>query len=209
MESPRSQLSLVPDTGADDRALVAAVRRGDKRSADALVRRVGPRAKGAIRRLLRRTTNDDADLLQLVLIELVTSIDSFRGDCALNTWVDRIAAHVVYKRLRRQRLETRLFEGLSDGTEEVVGAQSAERASMTSNLVSRVRAVLAEVDQEKVTAWLLFDVHGLSLDEVAHALEVTPVAAQSRVARARKEVRALLERDPELAQAMSPWEVPS
>ncbi|PZR07523.1 MAG: hypothetical protein DI536_26995 [Archangium gephyra] len=207
MDSGRSHLQLVPHD--DDGALVAAVRGGDRRSADALVRRAGPRAKAAIRRLLRRATPDDADLLQLVLIELVTSIDSFRGDCSLNTWVDRIAAHVVYKRLRRRSLEARLFEGLGEEGHDVAGAQSAERASVTSNLVARVRSRLAELDQDKVTAWLMFDVHGLSLEELAHALEITPVAAQSRVSRARKEVRACLERDPELAQAMSQWEVPS
>lgn len=206
MNAGRPHLTVVPSD--DEGALIAAVRRGDRRSADALVRRAGPRAKAAIRRLLRHASHDDADLLQLVLIELVTSIDAYRGDCSLNTWVDRIAAHVVYKRLRRRSLEARLFEGLGDDDAGVAGPASAERASMASSLVARVRDVLSHLDPEKVTTWVMVDVHGLSLEEVAHALEVTPVAAQSRVSRARREVRACLEGDPELAQAMSQWEVP-
>lgn len=207
MFSVGSPLSVVSND--DDGALIAGVRRGDRRCADSLVRRAGPRAKAAIRRLLRHATADDADLLQLVLIELITSIDSFRGDCSLNTWVNRIAAHVVYKRLRRRKLETRLFEGLGDAGHDVVGTHSAERASMASSVLSQVRAKLSALDPEKVTAWLLFDVHGLSVEEVAHALELSAVAAQSRVSRARREVRACLESDPELTQAMSQWEVPS
>ncbi|MCA2981351.1 MAG: sigma-70 family RNA polymerase sigma factor [Myxococcaceae bacterium] len=187
-----------------DEQLVAGIRAGDARLANELVRRCGPRAKGAIRRLLRR---DEPDLVQVVLMELVQTIDRWRGECSLSTWVERLAAHVVYKRLRRERLEARLFEGLATEALEVAGRASAERASMTADALERVQALLSDLPHELVNTWLLFDVYGLTTQEVAAALEVSPVAAQSRVSRARRDVQARLARDPELLDVINHLEV--
>jgi RNA polymerase sigma factor (sigma-70 family) len=191
-------------SGLTDEQLVAAVRAGDARLANELVKRCGPRAKGAIRRLLRR---DEPDLLQLVLIELVQTIDRWRGECSLSTWVDRIAAHVVFKRLRRERLEARLFDGLSAEALEVAGHASAERASMTARVLGRVQGQLADLPHELINTWLLFDVYGLTTQEVAAALDVSPAAAQSRVSRARRDVHARLSQDPELLDVLNHLEV--
>lgn len=177
--------------------------------ANALVRRAGPRAKAQVRRLLRQRTPDDDDLLQSVLIELVTTIDSYRGDCSLNTWIDRITAHVVFKRLRRQKLEKRLFEGLDDSTGEVASDASAERAALTRSVLARVRARVAHLDQGNVTAWLMIDVYGLTIEELASALELSVAAAQSRASRARREVRECLRGDEELEDVLSSWEAAS
>jgi RNA polymerase sigma-70 factor, ECF subfamily len=205
-----THLSVVRGEPAlDDATLIARMRNGDAAMADALVRRAGPRAKGAVRRLLRHTTPDDDDLLQLVLMELVTTIDGYRGECSLNTWIDRIATHVVYKRLRRQTLERRLFEGMDESAERIASGDSTERRAVTVDLVARVKERLAHLDEEKVTTWLMFDVHGLSLEELAHAFESTVAAVQSRVSRARKEVRACLEGDAELFDVLSSWEASS
>ncbi len=203
----RPLLTVVPrNEPLDDAALVARVKAGESAMANALVRRAGPRAKAQVRRLLRQRTADDDDLLQSVLIELVTTIDAYRGDCSLNTWIDRIAAHVVYKRLRRQKLERRLFEGLDDSTCEVASAASAERSALTRSVLERVQARVAHLEEENVTAWLMVDVYGLTIEELASALEVSVAAAQSRASRARREVRACLSDDVELEDVLSSWE---
>jgi RNA polymerase sigma-70 factor, ECF subfamily len=201
-----SHLSLVPSGGPDDEVLLSRLRAGEVGAANELVRRAGPRAKAAVRRLLRGRSPDDDDLLQLVLIELVGTIDAFRGDCSLNTWIDRIAAHVVFKRLRRQKLERRLFDGLGEPSDDLPSGHSTDRRVLTQSVLSRVQALVAHLDSEKVMAWLMLDVHGLSLEELAHALEITVAAAQSRASRARREVRACLEADAELSDVLSSWE---
>lgn len=198
-------LALVDQGALEDQALISRVKAGDAACAEELVRRAGPRAKAAIRRLLRQPSSDDDDLLQLVLVELVTTIDAFRGECSLNTWVDRLAAHVVFKRLRRQNLERRLFDGLGEEAEQVASHHSSERRALTENLLERVKTRLAEVDFEKVSAWLLFEVHGFTLEEVAHTMGTSVAAAQSRVSRARREVRACLEGDAELMDTLFTW----
>jgi RNA polymerase sigma-70 factor, ECF subfamily len=197
----RAHLSVV---ATDDDALVAGVRAGDAACATAFVKRVGPRAKACVRRLLRGDASDHEDIVQLALVELVTTIDRFSGQCSLDTWVDRLTAHLVYKKLRRSRLERRLFDGLLDDaeTQAVASTTSSERRAMTVSVLNRIRSRLQHLDEEKVASWVLFDVHGLSLEEVAGVLEISVTAAQSRVSRARRDVHAALAGDDELAQLL-------
>lgn len=205
--SPPRHLSVVSSARGDDGLILTGVRQGKPEMADRLVRRAGPRARSAIKRLLPSWTSEHDDLVQLTLLELVGSIDSFHEECSLDTWIDRLAANVVYKRLRRASLERRLFDELTPEALEVAGRESSERRTLTLNVIDRVRDCLERVDDEKVATWVLFEVHGLTLEEVALAAEISVTAAQSRVSRARRAVREALEKDPELATLLEDWEM--
>jgi RNA polymerase sigma-70 factor (ECF subfamily) len=198
-------LALVPTTlTADaDEALVAGVKAGRRDVAGHFVKRVGPRAKATIRRLLRHHSAEHEDLLQVALVELVTTIGRFRGQCSLDTWTDRITAHVVFKRLRRLRLETQFVGGLCDDALLVPAADSPERRAATEKVLARVKALLGGMTEDRLTAWVLSDVHGFSLEEIADILEVSVAAAQSHVSRGRRDVRERLNSDPELADTLT------
>jgi DNA-directed RNA polymerase specialized sigma subunit len=86
----------------DDVQLLAALRANDVHAATAFHDRVRPQVDRTILRLLGRRDVDHEDLVQLSLIELIYSVDKFRGDCSLDSWTSTIAAHVVYKHLRRR-----------------------------------------------------------------------------------------------------------
>lgn len=148
-------------------------------------------------------------MLQVALIELVKTIDRFEGHCSLDTWIDRVTAHVVYKFLRKQKLERRLFEGMTEEAESVRSCTTADRRALTTNALERIASRLSHLDAEKVAAWVLFDVHGFTLEELAQTLDVSAAAAQSRVSRARRDVRAALESDEELMGLLPTLEMPS
>src|SRR6185312_1851206 len=77
----------------DDNELLEAVRSGDTAAATAFYRRVRPLVDATIGRLLGRHDAEVEDMAQVALIELVRSIDRFRGDCSLDTWISRVTAH--------------------------------------------------------------------------------------------------------------------
>jgi RNA polymerase sigma-70 factor, ECF subfamily len=186
--------------GLDDTELLGAVRSGDDSAATAFYRRVRPQVDATIGRLLGRYDADVEDVAQLAFIELVRSIDRFRGECSLDTWVSRITAFVVCKQIRRRRLERGIFE--RSEVEQADGGRAGSRL-VARDLLERIRAHLNDMDQDKALAFLLHDVCGFDLREAARMLDVSVAAAQKRLVRGRRELRERLGDDPELADMLA------
>ncbi len=102
------------EVAPDDSELLAALRAGDASAASAFHDRVRPCVDRTLRRLLGVGHVDHQDLAQNALIELVTTIQRFRGSCSLDAWVSTLTSRVVYKAFRRNKIERRLFSALTE-----------------------------------------------------------------------------------------------
>jgi RNA polymerase sigma-70 factor (ECF subfamily) len=184
---------------ARDVALVAGVRSGNAGVAAAFHDRVRPTIDRTLVRLLGRRDVDHDDLAQRALIELFTTIASYRQECSLDSWAATLTARVVWKHLRRRKLERKMFEGVApdDGMRLVAPHELASQAVMRG-LVARVEKLIEKMDHDRAWAFLLHDVCGYDLREVASITSASVAAAQSRLSRGRRELHALLAADPEL-----------
>jgi RNA polymerase sigma-70 factor (ECF subfamily) len=187
---------LIPSL--DDTQLLDALRAGDPTAAAALHDRVQPVVDRTVARLLGRRDVDHEDLSQLALIEIVYGIDLFRGECSLDSWCSAISAHVVYKHIRRRQIERRIFE-LGDGVEDVPSSRSDGRDLSIRSIMRRVHTHLATIEENKAWTYLLHDVFGYDLREIAKITGVTMAAAQTRLTRGRRELHERIAADPELA----------
>ncbi len=215
-EPSRPQLRLVSATEAgkpasvrppalevDDTELLTEVRRGDPGAATAFHDRVRPQVDRTVRRLLGAGDPDREDIAQLALIELVSTIDRYRGDCSLDAWTSTLTARVVYKAIRRRRTERRLFAGVAPADAETGVARQRAPETWTHDLLPRVLGHLRAIDESRAWAFLLHDVWGYDLREMADIMDVSVAAAQSRLVRGRRELHARIARDPELADTMT------
>jgi RNA polymerase sigma-70 factor, ECF subfamily len=184
----------------DDNELLEAVRSGDDSASTAFYHRVRPPVDATISRLLGPRDADVEDVAHLAFIEIVASIHRFRGECSLDTWVSRVTAFVVCKQIRRRRIERGVFQR-ADSEAEDRGRPGPRLVARS--LLARVRTHLAEIDEGKTLAFLLHDVCGFDLREAARMLDVSVAAAQKRLVRGRREVRARLAADPELADMLT------
>ena len=163
---------------------------------------------GDIYALLFRLTEDEEearDLTQETFLQAFRSIERFRGDADLRTWLYRIAVNQARNRWRwwrrRRREKTVSLEansGNGDGPplgdtladssqrdpEQIALARERERA-----LLIALRS-LARPFRETV---ILRDIEGLSYEEVAAALEMSVGTVKSRLSRGRAELRRRLE----------------
>ena len=176
-----AMLRLVPREGEplasvpaqnDDDALLAAVRRGDPKEAGLLRQRAWPQVDRTVRRLLGKTDPDRDDLSQLALIDLVRSIDGYRGDCSLDTWAKTVTSHVVFKHIRRWRTERQFFiDLLADDGElaELLGpVLDDERRSLSRDLLARIATLLDTMNRDRAWAFILHDVLGYSARDHRH-----------------------------------------
>jgi RNA polymerase sigma-70 factor (ECF subfamily) len=184
----------------DDTQLLAALRAGDPKAATALYERCRPTVDRTVRRLLGRPDQDQQDISQQVMVEIVRSVDRYRGECPFDAWIATVAAHIVWKSLRRRRLERRVLVA-DDGLEAEASDQPAHNALLRS-VIRRVSRHLEAMDEARAWAFLLHDVHGYDLREMSQIMEVSESAAQSRLVRGRKELHERIADDPELADAL-------
>jgi len=184
----------------DDTRLLAAIRAGDPQAATALYERSRPIVDRTVRRLLGRPDQDQPDISQQAMVEIVRSVDRYRGECPLDAWIATVAAHIVWKSLRKRKLERRVL--VMDSDQEMESPEQPARTAMLRSVIRRVKGHLEQMDEARAWAFLLHDVHGYDIREMAQIMDVSQAAAQSRLVRARKEVHQRIARDPELADAL-------
>jgi RNA polymerase sigma-70 factor, ECF subfamily len=143
------------------------------------------------------------DLAQQSFIELVLSLDRYRGECSLETWSSTITARTVFKFLRRRTTERRIFQPSDQTPDTVTAPSSFGRQVVARDLTMRIRGHLEAIAADKAEAFLLHDVCGFSAREIAGINNISEAAAHARIARGRTELHARLAADPELREALS------
>src|ERR1700690_2877397 len=123
-----------------DDEILGALRRGDDRVAEDFYWRVKPVVDRSVRRLLGRLDSDGEDMVQVALVQLIESLPSYRGECPLDAWVSAVSANVVYKHIRRRRLERNIFvDTLLD--EDLIEACRIEAPTVTAPFRDALRRI--------------------------------------------------------------------
>ena len=186
----------------EDLAIVAALGDGDRIAAKTFHDRVRPALDRTLRRLLGLHDADYDDLLQESLVELVRSAASYRAQGSLDGWVSVVTARVVYRHIRDRQSERRVFDASATDLQFETAHGRPEEEALARDLLRRIRTHLDRVEETKAWTYLLHDVAGYELAEIAEITGVTVAAAQSRLVRGRKELDALIAADPELAELL-------
>jgi RNA polymerase sigma factor (sigma-70 family) len=143
------------------------------------------------------------DLIQDVFIEVFRSLERFRGEAKLSTWIARITTRVAMAHIGSRKPPTQSLDTVAEvGT----GAPNAEDVAVFRQTAERLYLALDRVDPVHRIAFALHVIEGLPLREVAEITDASLVATKSRVWRARRELERRARRDPLLAGFLSPRE---
>lgn len=188
------------DVPGDERALVAALRAGDERAFETIVRVYGGRLLAVARRFTRNEA-DAQDVLQSAYLSAFRALDTFAGACQLSTWLHRIVVNTALMKLRSRRrkpeesIEAFLPAFEQDGHHvEQFTEWSAQADALLERTETRatVRACIEQLPENYRTVLLLRDIEELSTDDVADTLGMTPTAVKVRLHRARQALSTLL-----------------
>jgi RNA polymerase sigma-70 factor (ECF subfamily) len=196
-----SRSSGAPSAGDEERGLLAALRAGDERAYERLVREQGGRLLAVARRLLR-SDEDARDALQEAFLQAFRNLDGFAGQARLSTWLHRIVINAALMRLRSRRarpeepIEPLLPKFLADGhtvRRYTDWGACPEELAGRGELRERVRRAIDRLPATYRTVLVLRDLEELDTGEVAGLLGVTPNAVKIRLHRARQALRELLD----------------
>ncbi|MCB9898252.1 MAG: sigma-70 family RNA polymerase sigma factor [Planctomycetes bacterium] len=191
----------------DDETLLPALRAGDERAFATMVEATAGRLLAVARRFMR--SDDEAhDVLQDAYLQAFRKIGGFEGHSKLTTWLHRIVVNAALMKLRsKARVRETSIEDLLPhfrddghhlelpGAWTETGADLAERAE----LAQTVRQAIDTLPDSYRNVILLRDIEGLSTEEAANVLEVSPNAVKTRLHRARVALRTVL--DPHMRSA--------
>ena len=156
-----------------------------------------------IRRYLVRLvgTSDAEDLAQDVFEKAQRAMGTFRGDSRVLTWLYRVATNAAIDRLRSAERHSDLerddapaesldADGASDAVEERSLDGELDRARMRECILQ----VVEQLPASQSAIILLGELRGLSDRQMADALGISLGAAKIRLHRARRALKAALER---------------
>ena len=193
MESDRLKI-VGPDP---DVVLAQAVGSGDPQATRALAERLCDRTRATVHFLCGGDRDAD-DLSQLALVAVLRSAHSFRGDCPIERWADRIAVRTALRALRHRRWREKIVALQEDPLPESHGAPDAR--IFRHFLRGRLSGLLARLSEDRRTAVVLHWVHGYSVAEIAELTESPPNTVRDRLRVAKKQLRGLFSKDPALSE---------
>ena len=131
--------------------------------------------------------HDGEDAAQEAMLRIWRTIGQYRFESAFSTWVYRVTASCCMDAIRkRQRHEQPSLEemGEASGFDPADGSETPQEQTERKETRSAIRQAIAAVR----------DVHGLSVEETAQALQIAQGTVKSRLARAREKIAAELKR---------------
>lgn len=200
-----SEPVLSPVEPDDEATLVRRIRAGDRRAFEQMMRRYNRRLYRLARAALRDQT-EAQDALQDAYLLAYRSINQFRGEAALATWLSRLVLNECLGRRRRSlRRENvvRIVSSDTDSSVETVAGGDADlpdQAASRAQILGLLESKLDELPEEFRTVFVLRSVEELSVEETAASLSIPQATVRSRHFRAKGLLREALAREVDLAE---------
>ncbi|EGD46058.1 RNA polymerase, sigma-24 subunit, ECF subfamily [Ruminiclostridium papyrosolvens DSM 2782] len=148
-------------------------------------------------------TEDAYEQAQETFIKAFKYIKDFKGNCAISTWLYRIATNVCLDFIRKHKnkkvisIEQNTFEDLQLKDSLVSENPGPEKVAETNAQKQAIKEAMDKMNEKNRLVIILRDFMGLSYDEISDTMKVPVGTVKSRINRARNELRELLCKDKE------------
>ncbi|HVT88792.1 MAG TPA: RNA polymerase sigma factor [Tepidisphaeraceae bacterium] len=175
---------------SDEPQLIEQLRRGERAALETLI----ARNHGAIAKLVSRLSGwsgDSEDLVQEVFVAALANARRFKGGSRLSTWLTRIAINVCRHHHRTRMLRAKFWKKWMLGVAEVAHEdatqpiQQGERIARVTESLRRLKGIYREVV-------VLHYLEGMTIEQVAHLLNLSRGTIEIRMHRARKMLQNML-----------------
>lgn len=191
------------DSRAAEAAFIKRLVARDETAFNELVRLYERRVYALVYRMMGRR-HEAEELTQEVFVQVFKSIDRFRGDAKLSTWLFRVAVNMCKNKLkyyaRRGGSHQQDYDAIADGavttSAEGVSVGSVERPDELVagiQLERLVKQALGQLEPDFRELVVLRDVEDLSYEEIAQVTGLPRGTVKSRIHRGRQQLRERVE----------------
>jgi RNA polymerase sigma factor (sigma-70 family) len=178
--------------------LIDSAKEGSKESLEKIVSEIQDNIYGLALRMLYNPF-DAKDATQEILIKVITSLNSFKGESLFTTWVYRIAANYIMRLKQVKKKNALTFLEY----EESLELESSERWKQPETdfedktyldeiRISCLQGLLLCLSRELRITYLLVDIFDVNSTEGAKILSISPTAFRKRLSRAREKLQSFL-----------------
>jgi len=183
----------------EEKSLVEALHRGDRYACDDLVQQFSGKIYNVALRLTGQPTEAE-EVMQETFINACRGVEAFEGRSSLSTWLYRIATNNGL--MRRRRKETPVVSLDTSPSEEDTAEfwprhhenwdWNPETITLSGELQQVMDQAVDELPEQLRSVFVLRDLEGMSTQETAEVLDISPSNAKVRLHRARLMLREYL-----------------
>ena len=174
----------------EDREDIQRAREGDRKAFRRLVEKYQQRVARSVVAMLGPSSEVD-DVVQDTFIKCYQSLDKFRGDASFATYVNKIAVNKSLDVLRRRKRFRGRF--LSRDDEQHTLVEPTYDVHETTEKTALVHRAIQQLSPKHRAVIVLRVIEGYSTEETAGMLNLAYGTVLSRLSRAQKKLKELLE----------------
>jgi RNA polymerase sigma-70 factor (ECF subfamily) len=188
-------------TPLQDPELLARSIAGDRASREELARACLSRVRRTVFLSVPRPAEAD-DIAQTALSRIFATLNGFRGDAKLTTWIDRITVNAIRDHFRRRSILAALhFAGVGD-LEPAPKSSEPDAGWQRRRLAESLRRHLLRIRPPKRIALMLSVAYGYTVNEIAAMTDCSVETAKKRLQHGRRELISRVRRDPYLSRVL-------
>ncbi|NBC82548.1 MAG: sigma-70 family RNA polymerase sigma factor [Bacteroidetes bacterium] len=136
-------------------------------------------------------SHDAADITQEVFIKFFESLDSFRGDAKISTWLYRITVNVSLNMVRNERKRKYSLE-IKDIDIPAANDTNYDKELENEQIKNALSQALAKLPKRQQSVFVLSRYNDMSYHEIAAVENISVSAVESLLYRARRNLQKYL-----------------
>lgn len=141
---------------------------------------------------------DAPDLTQIVFLKVSQSLDNFRGESSLATWIYRIATNTAHDHAASSPIKQRKVMLLLDDMDSAddlpdLSSPGMDKEHILKEMNACIRGIVDQLPENYRTILLLSEFEGFTNPEIAEMLELSLDTVKIRLHRARTRLRKVMD----------------
>lgn len=173
----------------NDQELITNARNKDSDAFKELIKKYEHQVAATVIGMLGYCTEAE-DIGQETFIRFYNSLDKFRGDASVGTYLTRIAINLSLNELKRRKRQRKLF--FSRSNDNIENVPDTKESNNKKEINELVRLGIQKLEPKFRTVLVLRLIDGYSTQETAQTLNLPVGTVLSRLARAQMKLKEIL-----------------